>query len=88
MSDSSQHVVPDCREPGKRHDPPGTRPAAYWYEWRDDKYNPGWDFVWVLCVECCARIRMLAGQPDPAVFAPVPVRIKPLRDANTNEPVI
>lgn len=81
-------VVPICREPDERHDPSGTRAAAYWYEWRDDQWNPGWDFVWVLCVECCARIRMASQQAEPSVFAPPAIRIRPLRDANTLEPVI
>jgi hypothetical protein len=76
----TRFVVPDCREPDERHDPAGTRPAAYWYEWRDDKYNPGWDFVWVLCVECCARRR--------AENDPPPTRIRPLLDANTLKRVI
>lgn len=81
-------VVPDCRQPDEHHDPPGTRPAAYSYEWRDDQWNPGWIFSWVLCVECCARVRMLSQQPDPPSFAPPATRIRPLRDANTQERVI
>ena len=80
-------VVPDCREPGGLHDPPGPRPAAYWYTYRDSW--TGLDGIcMVLCVECCARIRMLSQQPDPPSFAPPATRIRPLRDANTQEPVI
>jgi hypothetical protein len=79
MTEGAALVVPDCREPDDRHDPPGTRPAAYWYQYRDPW--TGLDgFVWVLCVECCARRRM---ENDPP-----PTRIRPLLDANTLEPVI
>jgi hypothetical protein len=86
MSGSIGLVVPDCREPDDRHNPPGTRPAAYWYEWHD--VQSGLDLGWVLCVECTARIRALAGQSDLDIFAPPPVRIQVLRDANTQKPVV
>jgi hypothetical protein len=79
----SHLVVPDCRTPDDRHEPPGKRGAAYLYEWHD-KWS-GLDLCWDLCVECCARIRMLSERPDPAVFAPPPVSIRVLRDPNTGE---
>jgi hypothetical protein len=72
-------VVPDCSEPDRYHEPPGTRPAVYWYEYRDRESGLSGPCM-VLCVECCARRRMLA---DPA-----PTRIWMIRDANTLEPVI
>jgi hypothetical protein len=83
----SAFVVPDCDQPGKYHDPPGTRPAVYWYEYRCQSSGLAGGLM-VLCAECCARVRMLAEHPDPGVFAPPPTRIGVLRDANTQEPVI
>jgi hypothetical protein len=91
---TSGFVVPDCGSPDDRHDPPGTRPAAYDYVYHDQyrAYDPwsGFDHVMVLCPECCARTRWLAEHPElnPGFFAPPPVRIRVIRDANTLEPVI
>ena len=79
MVDASEIVVPDCCEPDSRHDPSGTRPAVYWYVYRDPVTGLA-GLMKVLCVECCARARAQA--------EPVPTRIGVLRDANTQEPVI
>lgn len=80
-------VVPDCRQPDSWHEPPGTAPAAYLYEYRDKQSGLS-GVCMVLCVECCARIRMLAERPEPGVFAPPATRIRVIRDANTLQPVV
>lgn len=87
MNDAGQFVVPDCGEPDHRHEPPGKRAAAYWYEYRD-RWTGLSGYGLVLCVECCARIRMASQRPEPGIFAPPATCITPLRDANTRERVI
>jgi hypothetical protein len=83
-------VVPGCDQPDYWHDPPGRVPAMYLYTYRSKQ--TGLDgYVMVLCVACCARIRLLGitGQPTAkGWYPPPPTSITPLRDANTLERVI
>lgn len=83
-------VIPDCGQPGYWHDPPGPVTAVYFYTYRDEW--SGLDgYGMMLCVACCAQIRLLGvtGQPTAKGWhPPPPTRIRVLRDANTLEPVI
>lgn len=79
-------VVPDCDRPDW-HDPPGPAPAAYFYEYRDRETGLAGRGI-VLCVPCCARMRLPSKDPPPGVYAPAATRIMVLRDANTLERVI
>lgn len=83
----SRAVVPDCGN-DFWHDPPGAPvPAAYFYTYRDE-FTGLSGYGKVLCVPCCARMRMLSLDPPPGVHAPPATKITVLRDANTGEPVI
>lgn len=85
---TGQFIVPDCAEPDRFHEPPGPVPAVYWYEYRD-RWTGLAGYVRVLCVGCCARIRMASQQPGADHGrTPPATRIGVLRDANTQEPVI
>ena len=80
-------VVPDCDRP-QWHDPEGPVPAAYWYEYREPVSGLA-GLCMVLCVPCCARMRLESGRPgaDQGRF-PEATRIWPVQDANTLERVI
>jgi len=80
-------VVPDCDRP-QWHDPEGPIPAAYWYGYRDRASGLA-GLCMVLCVACCARMRLESGQPgaDRGRF-PEATKIWPVQDANTLERVI
>jgi hypothetical protein len=90
MTGPARVVVPGCCQPDSWHDPPGPVPAAYAYEYREP-YSGLSGYVMVLCVACCAKIRLLSetGQPSDKGWHPPPAtKITVLRDANTLERVI
>lgn len=75
-------VVPDCDRP-EWHDPVGPVPAVYLYVFRE-RLSGLSGLCKVLCVACCARMRLESEQPGADQgLVPAATRITPLRDANT-----